>query len=101
MDEWFKGIDYEELELLGALMKYNSDEIREMLVIMTYWDDMIKAGVINVEDNENISTLSQEKQKAIIDFVSNKLKGEIERNNNGNKKQKEKKLWHRIIYAIR
>lgn len=82
IDEWFNG---EKLETINLLSQYEREEIQQMLIIMIYWEDMIKEGIINDNDINELSTLSEEKQNKIKEYVSNKINQQIERNNNGTK----------------
>ena len=57
---------------------------------VTYWDEMINAGIINIDDIDDVANLSSEKQEAIKKFVSSKLQDVIERKSNERGKQEEK-----------
>lgn len=94
-------MDIEKLEIINLLSNYDSEEIKQIMIIMTYWQEMIKQGIVDTNDINNLSELSQEKQDKIKNFISNKIAEQIERNNNGNKEQKEKKLWYCALYEIR
>ena len=87
IDDWFQG---EQPELISMLSQYDKEEIQQMLIIMTYWDEMINAGIINIDDIDDVANLSSEKQEAIKKFVSSKLQDVIERKSNERGKQEEK-----------
>jgi hypothetical protein len=87
MEDWFQG---EQPELISLLSQYNKEEIQQMLIIMTYWDEMVNAGIINIDDINDVANLSNEKQEAIKKFVSSKLQDVIERKSN--ERRKEEKL---------
>lgn len=87
MDDWFQG---EQPELISMLSQYDKEEIQQMLIIMTYWDEMVNAGIINIDDIDDVANLSSEKQEAIKNFVSSKLQDVIERKSNERGKQEEK-----------
>lgn len=87
IDDWFQG---EQPELINMLSQYDKEEIQQMLIIMTYWDEMINAGIINIDDIDDVANLSSEKQEAIKKFVSSKLQDVIERKSNERGKQEEK-----------
>ena len=89
IDDWFQG---EQPELISMLSQYDKEEIKEILIVMTYWDEMIKEGIINDNDINEAANLSKEKQEAIKKFVSSKLKDVIERKSNERGKRKEEKL---------
>ena len=73
----------EKLEMLHLLSNYDSKEITQMLIIMTYWNEMVDVGI--VDKDEDVANMSEEKQNKIKEFVTNKLKKEMEKKNNGNK----------------
>ena len=85
-------MDIEKLEIINLLSNYDSEDITKIMIVMTYWKDMIDNGIVDENDIDNLSNLSQEKQDNIKNFISNKIASQIERNNNGNKEQKEKEL---------
>lgn len=87
IDDWFQG---EQPELISMLSQYDKEEIQQMLIIMTYWDEMVNAGIINIDDIDDVANLSSEKQEAIKKFVSSKLQDVIERKSNERGKQEEK-----------
>ena len=87
IDDWFQG---EQPELINMLSQYDKEEIQQMLIIMTYWDEMVNAGIINIDDIDDVANLSSEKQEAIKNFVSSKLQDVIERKSNERGKQEEK-----------
>jgi hypothetical protein len=87
IDDWFQG---GQPELINLLSQYDKQEIQQMLIIMTYWEEMVNVGIINIDDINDLANLSSEKQEAIKNFVSSKLKDVIERKSNGKGKQKEK-----------
>lgn len=77
-------MDEEKLELINLLSQYNSNDIQQMLIIMTYWEEMVKNGIVTKDDINNLSSLTKEKQRNIKKFVKTKLKGVAERKQNGN-----------------
>lgn len=76
-------MDYEKLEILTLLSQFDKEEIQQIMIIMTYWDEMIKDGIVNNDDINNLSMLSKEKQNKIKEYVSHKINKQIERNNDG------------------
>lgn len=80
-------MDDEKLEIISQLMNFSDDELRGSMLIIYYWDDMVKENIVEKEDLQKIGRLTEEKYTKIKDFVSNKLQEQIERNNNGNKKK--------------
>ena len=78
-------MDVEKLETIKLLQNYSNDEIKQIMIIMTYWDDMVNIGIVTKDDINNLSNLPEEKQSKIIDYVSSKIKDKLERNNDGNK----------------
>ena len=87
IEDWFQG---EQPELISLLSQYDKEEIQQMLIIMTYWDEMVNAGIINIDDIDNAANLSIEKQEAIKNYVSSKLQDVIERKSNERGEQEEK-----------
>lgn len=87
IDDWFQG---EQPELISMLSQYDKEEIQQMLIIMTYWDEMVNAGIINIDDIDDAANLSIEKQEAIKNYVSSKLQDVIERKSNERGEQEEK-----------
>ena len=85
-------MDIEKLETINLLSNYDNEEITQIMIIMTYWEDMIKEGIVDINDINNLSNLSKKKQYKIKSFVSNKIKKQLERNNYGNKDSKKEKL---------
>lgn len=76
-------MDYEKLEILTLLSQFDKEEIQQIMIIMTYWDEMIKDGIVNNDDINNLSMLSKKKQNKIKEYVSHKINKQIERNNDG------------------
>lgn len=87
IEDWFQG---EQPELISLLSQYDKEEIQQMLIIMTYWDEMVNAGIINIDDIDDAANLSIEKQEAIKNYVSSKLQDVIERKSNERGEQEEK-----------
>lgn len=87
IEDWFQG---EQPELISMLSQYDKEEIQQMLIIMTYWDEMVNAGIINIDDIDDAANLSIEKQEAIKNYVSSKLQDVIERKSNERGEQEEK-----------
>lgn len=81
-------MDIEKLELFDLLKKISKKELLQIMTIMICWDEMVEIGIVNDYDINLLANLSEEKQKAIIKFVSNKLEEQMERNNNGKEKEK-------------
>ncbi len=79
-------IDDEKLETIKLLSQYNSEEITQIMIIMTFWDDMVKEGILTDEDINSISSLSEEKQQRIKDYVSKQLMNQQKGTENGTKK---------------
>jgi len=46
---------------------------------------MINEEIINIDDINELSNLSEEKQNKIKEYVSNKINQQVERNKNGEK----------------
>ena len=90
-----------QLEIINMLSNYDKEDITQIMIIMTYWQEMINQGIIDINDIDRLTELSREKQDKIKNFVSHKITEQIERNNNGNKGKKKEKLWYCIIYAFR
>ena len=65
----------EKLELINLLSQYDNTGIQQTMVIMTYWDDMVKNRIVDKEDINNLSGLTKRKQRNIKKFVKKKLKG--------------------------
>jgi len=89
-------MDIEKLELFDLLKKISKKELLQIMTIMICWDEMVEIGIVNDYDINLLANLSEEKQKAIIKFVSNKLEEQMERNNNGKEKEK---LWYISLSA--
>lgn len=90
-------MDEEKLEIIKTLSKYNADEMSQIMIIMTYWDDMIKDKIISIDDIDNLSNLSPEKQDSIKRYVTQKINEHIGRENN--EWNKKKKFWHIFVFA--
>ena len=54
-------MDDKKLELFFQLMNFNDDELRGSMLIIFYWDDMVKENIVEKEDLENIGYLTDEK----------------------------------------
>ena len=52
-----------KLEILTLLSQFDKEEIQQIMIIMTYWDEMIKDGIVNNDDINNLSMLSKEKKE--------------------------------------
>lgn len=78
-------MDEKKLEIFDLLSQYEKEEIQQILIIMTYWEDMINEEIINIDDINELSNLSEEKQNKIKEYVSNKINQQVERNKNGEK----------------
>lgn len=85
-------MDVEKLEIINLLTKYDKDDITKIMIVMTYWQEMVEKNIVDKNDINDLANLSKEKQKKIKEFVSNKISSKIERNKNGNKKSKKEKL---------
>ena len=77
-------MDDEKLEIISQLMNFNDDELKGSMLIIYYWDDMVKENIVKKEDLKNIGYLTTEKYSKIKEFISQKLKEHIERKNDGN-----------------
>lgn len=73
-------MESEKLELIKILSQYDRDELQKILIIMTYWEDMIKEGIVNEKDLDNIVDLPIDKQNKIKEFVTQKLEERIKQN---------------------
>ena len=81
----------EKLELIKMLSQYDKEEMQQILIIMTYWDEMVEKGIISIDDINQVADLSEEKQNNIKEYVSKKIQSQIERNNNGTKSEETEK----------
>ena len=80
-------MDDKKLEIISLLSKYNKEEIQQMMIIMTYWDEMVKNGIVSENDKNNLPLLSDTKQRQIKEYVSKKIIEQVERNKNGKEKK--------------
>lgn len=80
-------MDDKKLEIISLLSKYNKEEIQQIMIIMTYWDEMVKNGIVSENDKNNLPLLSDTKQRQIKEYVSKKIIEQVERNKNGKEKK--------------